>query len=129
MARSRRTNSPSTRRGPAPRTLPACLTPSFAARCFRWTSWRSEMLDRRDMLGGAGLLAYPAQGWAAPDRRGVINAMMVDDPAALCYTLFNTRIMQEICGNINESLLLFDWQFRPSPNLAQAFEISADGLT
>jgi peptide/nickel transport system substrate-binding protein len=87
------------------------------------------MLDRRAMLGGAGLLAYPAQAWAAPDRRGVINAMMTDDPAALCYPLFNTRIMQEICGNINESLLLFDWQFRPQPNLAQAYEMSPDGLT
>ena len=37
--------------------------------------------------------------------------------------------MQEICGNINESLLLFDWQFKPQPNLARAFEVSPDGLT
>ena len=37
--------------------------------------------------------------------------------------------MQEICGNINESLLLFDWQFKPHPNLARAFEMSPDGLT
>ena len=37
--------------------------------------------------------------------------------------------MQEICGNINESLLLFDWHFKPQPNLAQDFEMSPDGLT
>lgn len=86
------------------------------------------MLDRRAMLGGTGLLAFPAQAWGA-DRRRIINAMMTDEPAHLNYPLFNTRIMQEICGNINESLLLFDWQFKPHPNLARAFEMSPDGLT
>jgi peptide/nickel transport system substrate-binding protein len=86
-------------------------------------------LDRRAVLGAAGLLAYPAQAWAAPNKRRIINAMMTDDPAHLNYPLFNTRVMQEICGNINESLLLFDWQFKPHPNLARAFEMSPDGLT
>lgn len=86
------------------------------------------MLDRRAVLGGTGLLAFPAQAWAA-DRRRIINAMMTDEPATLCYPLFNTRLTQEICGNINESLLLFDWQFKPHPNLARAFEMSPDGLT
>ena len=38
--------------------------------------------------------------------------------------------MQEICGNINESLLLFDWQFKPHPNLARRLStMSPDGLT
>ena len=83
------------------------------------------MLDRRAVLGGTGLLAFPAQGRAA-DKRRIINAMMTDEPAHLNYPLFNTRIMQEICGNINESLLLFDWQFKPHPNLARAFEMSPD---
>ena len=55
--------------------------------------------------------------------------MMTDEPAHLNYPLFNTRLMQEICGNINESLLLFDWQFKPHPNLARGFEMSPDGLT
>jgi peptide/nickel transport system substrate-binding protein len=86
------------------------------------------MLDRRAMLGGTGLLAFPAQAWSA-DKRRIINAMMTDEPAHLNYPLFNTRIMQEICGNINEALLLFDWQFKPHPNLARAFEMSPDGLT
>jgi peptide/nickel transport system substrate-binding protein len=85
-------------------------------------------LDRRAILGaaaGAPFCATPA--WAARD--GIINAMMTDEPPTLCYPLFNTRLIQEICGNINESLLLFDWQFQPQPNLAQAFEMSPDGLT
>src|SRR5262249_6336787 len=34
----------------------------------------------------------------------------------------------EICGNINESLLLFDWKFRPQPNLARSFAMTPDGL-
>jgi len=84
------------------------------------------MLDRRSVLSAAGLLTVPAR---ASDRRRVLNAMMPVEPPALCYPLANTRLMQEICGNINESLLLFDWQFNPHPNLARAFEVSPDGLT
>src|SRR6185295_15777696 len=87
------------------------------------------MLNRRAALGAAGLLAYPAQAWALSGKSRVMNAMLTDDPAHLNYPLYNTRIMQEICGNINESLLLFDWQFKPHPNLARAFEMSPDGLT
>ena len=86
------------------------------------------MLNRRAALGAAGLLAYPAQAWALSGKSRVMNAMLTDDPAHLNYPLYNTRIMQEICGNINESLLLFDWQFKPQPNLADSFETSRDGL-
>src|SRR3954463_10499086 len=86
------------------------------------------MLDRRAMLGAAAC-AVPAAGTAlAADSPRMIPAVMTDDPAHLCYPLFNPRLMQEICGNINESLLLFDWQFRPQPNLAVSFETSPDGL-
>jgi peptide/nickel transport system substrate-binding protein len=89
--------------------------------------------DRRAMLGAtaAGMLAGPAYGQVrrGTARERTINAMMTDEPAHLNYPLFNTRIMQEICGNINESLLLFDWQFKPKPNLARAFEMSPDGMT
>jgi len=85
------------------------------------------MLDRRTTMGAmAGLLAAPPASGA--EGRRIINAMMTDEPAALCYPLFNTRLVQEICGNINESLLLFDWQFKPHPNLARAFTMSPDGL-
>ena len=87
------------------------------------------MLNRRTMMGAAGLLAFPAQAWSLPVGKRVITAMMTDDPATLCYPLFNIRLTQEICGNINESLLLFDWQFKPHPNLARAFEVTPDGLT
>jgi len=87
------------------------------------------MLDRRAMLGAAAC-ALPGRSWAsAASGRRVITAMLTDDPASLCYPLFNTRVMQEICGNINESLLLFDWRFKPQPNLARSFEMSPDGLT
>jgi peptide/nickel transport system substrate-binding protein len=87
------------------------------------------MLDRRNMLGAAALLAVPAHAFGLSAKDRVINAMITDDPATLCYPLFNTRLTQEICGNINESLLLFDWQFQPQPNLARTFEISPDALT
>lgn len=86
------------------------------------------MLNRRAMLAAAGLLANPTKAYSLSARQRVMNAMMTDDPATLCYPLFNTRLTQEICGNINESLLLFDWQFRPHPNLARDFEATPDGL-
>ena len=86
------------------------------------------MLDRRAMLAGAGALAWPVQARVASARDRVITAMLTADPATLCLPLNNTRLIQQICGNINESLLLFDWQFRPRPNLARDFEISPDGL-
>jgi len=54
---------------------------------------------------------------------------MSSEPATLNYPLYNFRLSQQICGNINESLLLFDWQFKPHPNLARSFKISPDGLT
>ena len=83
------------------------------------------MLDRRAMLGAAGVLAFPAQAYSLPPGKRVMSAMMFDDPATLCYPLFNTRLSQEICGNINESLLLFDWQFKPQPNHPQLMWVNA----
>ena len=126
----RRRSSPSTPPVPAPPTSPGCPTPSCGGRCFRWTSWTGCMLDRRGRAGRGGPAGLAGTGLGAR-RTGsrIINAMMTDEPAHLCYPLFNTRLMQEICGNINESLLLFDWQFKPHPNLARAFEMSPDGLT
>lgn len=86
------------------------------------------MFDRRTAMGAmAGLLATPVAADAAGRR--IINAMMTDEPPTLCYPLNNTRLIQQICGNINESLLRFDWQFRPHPNLARSFTVSPDGLT
>src|SRR5215469_11281054 len=87
------------------------------------------MLDRRATLGAAGLLAFPAQAYSLLAGKRVMNAMLTADPATLCLPLNNTRLIQQICGNVNESLLLFDWQFRPHANLARDFEISPDGLT
>ena len=59
----------------------------------------------------------------------MLNAMMASEPATLNYPLFNFRLTQQICSNINESLLLLDWSFKPRPNLARAFEMSPDGRT
>jgi peptide/nickel transport system substrate-binding protein len=55
--------------------------------------------------------------------------MISIEPATLNYPLLNLRQTQQVCGNINEALLLFDWQLKPQPNLARRFEISPDGLT
>ena len=90
------------------------------------------MLDRRAMLGAAaGLPFFAHDAHAAPPgaakKGGTLNAMMPAEPSTLCYPLLNMRVTQQICGNINESLLLFDWQFNPHPNLAKSFTVSPDG--
>ena len=85
-------------------------------------------LDRRALLGAA-MAAPVAHAARAQDRRGTLNAILEEEPATLNYPLYNTRLTQQVCGNINESLLLFDWQFQPRPNLARNFEISPDKLT
>jgi peptide/nickel transport system substrate-binding protein len=74
-------------------------------------------------------MAAPVLGAARAQDRGTLNAILQDEPATLNYPLYNTRLTQQVCGNINESLLLFDWQFQPRPNLAKSFEISPDRLT
>jgi peptide/nickel transport system substrate-binding protein len=82
---------------------------------------------RRTVLGGGAFLLVPDLSWAT-GRRGTLNAMFPAEPTTLNYPLLNTRLTQQICANINESLLLFDWQFKPHPNLAKSFEMSPDGL-
>ncbi|HEY4075918.1 MAG TPA: ABC transporter substrate-binding protein [Rhizomicrobium sp.] len=84
-------------------------------------------LHRRAVLGAAAGLPFFVQH-AQAARSGVLNAMMPVEPASLCYPLLNTRLTQQICSNIHESLLLFDWQFKPHPNLAKSFTVSSDGL-
>ena len=84
-------------------------------------------LHRRAVLGAAAGLPFFAQH-AQAAKAGILNAMMPVEPASLCYPLLNTRLTQQICSNINESLLLFDWQFKPHPNLAKSFTVSPDGL-
>ena len=88
-------------------------------------------LDRRAILGavaGVPLAGVPNHDQAQFEN-GSLNAILQEEPATLNYPLYNTRLTQQVCGNINESLLLFDWQFQPKPNLAGSFEISPDKLT
>ena len=80
-------------------------------------------------VAGGFALAPFLSGPAVQARGNVLNAMMAAEPSSLCYPLRNTRLVQEICANINESLLLLDWDFKPRPNLARAFHVTPDGLT
>ena len=88
-------------------------------------------IDRRAFLGiaGSAALTGPPDTARMQTRRRALNAMIAMEPATLNYPLLNLRQTQQVCGNINEALLLFDWQLRPHPNLARGLEISRDGLT
>jgi ABC-type transport system substrate-binding protein len=89
-------------------------------------------IDRRTLLGAglggtAALVGCPDLA-RAQVRRRTLNAMISIEPATLNYPLLNLRQTQQVCSNINEALLHFDWQLRPHPNLARGLEISPDGL-
>jgi peptide/nickel transport system substrate-binding protein len=89
-------------------------------------------LDRRNFAGlataASALAGWPNTSW--PQVQGAtLNTMISVEPATLNYPLLNLRQTQQVCGNINESLIRFDWQLKPYPHLAKSFEISPDGLT
>lgn len=85
-------------------------------------------LNRRTVLSAALSMPLASRTGYAWDRRPILNAMVSIEPATLNYPLLNVRQSQQICGSINKSLLRFDWQFRPCPNLATRFTVSPDGL-
>ena len=89
-------------------------------------------LDRRNFAGlataASTLVGWPHNSWPQA-RNSVLNTMISVEPATLNYPLLNLRQTQQVCGNINESLIRFDWQLKPHPHLAKSFEISPDGLT
>ena len=99
-------------------------------------TWRpaasvGQAVNRRALLGAAGAaaLAGCSKHAGMQGRKRTLNAMISVEPATLNYPLLNMRQTQQVCGNINEALLLFDWQYRPHPNLARSLDISKDGLT
>lgn len=86
------------------------------------------ILNRRSLIGGAASVPFLNKQTHALGR-SALKAMMPAEPDTLCYPLLNMRMVQEICGNIHESLVVLDWNFRPQPNLARKFTVSPDGLT
>src|SRR6266446_1650583 len=105
MTQSRPLASPSGPMDPARPTWPACLTSACGARYFLSILWRGNAvaLDRRTILGA--IVAAPITGapnyTRAQTRRGTLNAILQDEPATLNYPLYNTRLTQQVCGNIN----------------------------
>ena len=87
-------------------------------------------LDRRLLLGAAAGWPFTASLPRAygGERYAPLKAMLSVEPSTLNYPLLNVRQLQQVCGSIHESLLRFDWQFKPRPNLAKRFTISPDGL-
>ena len=83
--------------------------------------------NRRCILGGAAVTPFITKQSRA-EGGSVLKAMMPAEPDTLCYPLLNMRMVQEICGNIHESLLVLDWNFKPQPYLAHSFSVSPDGL-
>src|SRR3954469_22551206 len=89
---------------------------------------------RREALGlGLGLTlrfgALPSGALAEGLRRGGTLRMLIQpEPAALCTVATTAGAENRVSPKVHEGLLTYDFALNPLPQLATAWEISADGL-
>ncbi|MDO9712879.1 ABC transporter substrate-binding protein [Paracraurococcus lichenis] len=92
-------------------------------------SWR-----RRATLGlGLGLVlpfsALPSGALAeAPRRGGTLRMLIQPEPAALCTIATTAGAENRVSPKVHEGLLTYDFALNPLPQLATAWEVSADAL-
>ena len=75
----------------------------------------------------AAALAGPAL--AGPKEGGRANVVIQPEPPGIMTGIVQNAPAQMVGGNIFESLLRFDTELKPHPQLATSWEISPDGLT
>jgi len=92
-------------------------------------------MRRRDFLVGTALLnasttltGNPALA-QAPRRGGTMRIVLHPEPPTLALALNQAGPTQVVGGKIYQSLLTFDFDLRPLPSLATAWQRSEDGLT
>ena len=87
-------------------------------------------INRRSLLVGSALAGL---GWhaeaAEPVRGGTMIMIVQPEPATLA--LYNTTAgnVPPIAAQVYEGLLNYDWDLKPVPSLAKAWDIAADGKT
>ena len=75
----------------------------------------------------ASLALAPLPVAAEPVRGGTLNFLLAVQPAMLVS--FTTDGVRSISPKITEGLLSYDFDLKPKPELATAWEVSEDGLT
>ena len=86
------------------------------------------MLKRLTSLA-ATLIVAAGTAYAAPVSGGRANVVIQPEPPSLMLGLVQNGPTQMVAGNIYESLLRYDENLEPMPQLAKSWEISDDGLT
>ncbi len=77
----------------------------------------------------AGLIAFsPAIADTAPKRGGTLNFLVEPEPPALSTIANTAGPSTKVSGKVLEGLLTYDFDMTPRPQLATAWEVSADGL-
>ncbi|WP_099867702.1 ABC transporter substrate-binding protein [Pararhizobium haloflavum] len=85
------------------------------------------MKTRLALLAAALMLSTSA--FAQPVEGGRANVVIQPEPPSLMMGLVQNGPTQMVAGNIYESLLRYDENLEPMPQLATDWEISEDGLT
>jgi len=94
----------------------------------------SSPLSRRSFIAGLGAAALPRHGWAlasdgAPVRGGTLVVGASPEPTTLTSAITSAGPTQLVSGKIFDGLLTYDLKLQPQPQLATAWDVSADGLT
>ncbi|WP_340110247.1 ABC transporter substrate-binding protein [Pikeienuella sp. HZG-20] len=66
---------------------------------------------------------------AKPQAGGTLNVVIQPEPPGLMVGILQNGPTQMVAGDIYESLLRYDFDLKPHPQLAESWEISDDGLT
>ncbi len=79
------------------------------------------------LIAVAVALAATAVAAQEPKRGGTANVVIQPEPPGLMLGLIQNGPTQMVSGNIYESLLRYDFDLKPMPNLATKWDVSADG--
>lgn len=85
------------------------------------------MLKKLALLTAAFLFSTALH--AESDTGGRANVVIQPEPPSLMMGLVQNGPTQMVAGNIYESLLRYDENLEPMPQLAESWEVSEDGLT
>lgn len=77
-------------------------------------------------LAALAAAALPAAS-AAPVRGGTLNFVVTPEPPSLVNLTTSAVPVLKVSAKVTEGLLAYDFQYRPTPQLATAWRISADG--
>jgi peptide/nickel transport system substrate-binding protein len=85
------------------------------------------MISRRILLGSLALPVL-ARAQEAPRRGGVLTQIIQPEPPSLTGAFSTVGTIQAVSPKMFDGLVEYDFDMRPKPQLATAWEASADGL-